>query len=52
VLGNTPTVARKYYVHPALVKLIARRDAPPRAARSRKRLDRSETSVARWLETL
>ena len=52
VLGNTATVARKYYVHPALVKAIAAEDVPPRVARSRKRMDRSETSVARWLETL
>ena len=51
-LGNTVTVARKYYVHPELLRTIAARDPPPRANRSRKRLDVSETSVLRWLESL
>ena len=52
VLGNTATVARKYYVHPALLEAIAAGRAPPRAARARARLDRAETSVLRWLEGL
>jgi len=51
-LGNTVTVARKYYVHPELLKAIARGETPPRAKRSRKHLDISETSVLRWLESL
>ena len=51
-LGNTRTVARKYYVHPALLEAIESGETPPRARRSRKRLDVSETSVARFLETL
>ena len=51
-LGNTLTVARKYYVHPALLEAIAAGETPPRATRRRKRLDVSETSVLRWLESL
>ncbi len=52
VLGNTVAVARKYYVHPALLARIEARDVPARAKRSRKRLDVSETSVLRFLESL
>ena len=51
-LGNTVTVARKYYVHPALLAAIARGETPPRAARSRKNMDIRETSVARFLDSL
>ena len=51
-LGNTVAVARKFYVHPALLDAVAARDVPPRAKRSRKRLDVSETSVLRFLESL
>jgi len=51
-LGNTLTVARKYYVHPDLLKAIDAGETPPRAGRSRKQLDVSESSVLRWLESL
>lgn len=51
-LGNTLTVARKYYVHPALLKAVANGEVPVRAKRSRKQLDVSETSVLRWLESI
>lgn len=51
-LGNTMTVARKYYVHPALLTAIANGKTPPRARRSRKRMDIGETSVARFLDSL
>ena len=52
VLGNTVAVARKFYVHPALLAAIEAGGVPPRAKRSRKRLDVSETSVLRFLEAL
>ena len=50
-LGNTVAVARKFYVHPALLDAVAAGRVPPRAKRSRKRLDVSETSVLRFLES-
>ena len=51
-LGNTVAVARKFYVHPALLDAVAAGETPPRARRARVRLDRSETSVLRFLEAL
>jgi len=51
-LGNTVAVARTFYVHPSLVAAIEAGDVPPRAKRSRKRMDICETSVVRWLQTL
>ena len=51
-LGNTVAVARKFYVHPALVEAVAAGEVPPRARRARARLDVSETSVLRFLESL
>ena len=50
-LGNTVAVARKFYVHPALLEAIAAGEPPPRARRARVRLDVSETSVLRFLES-
>ena len=52
MLGNTLTVARKYYIHPRLLEAIEAGEVPERAKRSRKQMDRAETSVARWLESL
>ena len=49
-LGNTVAVARKFYVHPALLEAIGTGETPPRARRSRVGLDVSETSVLRFLE--
>ncbi len=52
VLGNTLTVARKYYIHPALLVAIEAGETPPPAPRRWQQLDREETSVAKWLQTV
>lgn len=51
-LGNTLAVARRYYIHPALLEVIETGSVPPRSSHARKWLDRDETSTARFLEGL
>ena len=50
-LGNTPAIARKSYVHPAIIDAITDRMAPPSPLpRSRRYLGRNELGLLRFLD--
>jgi DNA topoisomerase-1 len=50
-LGNTPTVCRASYVHPALLESYAAGELPPAAKRRLRGLDRWESALLRFLRT-
>ena len=50
VLGNTPTVARRYYIHPAVTQCIDQHKLPQLSGRPRQGLSMSESAFARLLE--
>ena len=50
VLGNTPAVARQYYVHPIVVEHIDQSKLPKLTGRPRQGLSMSESAFARLLE--
>ncbi|MDC0434785.1 DNA topoisomerase IB [bacterium] len=50
VLGNTPTVARQYYVHPIVVDHIDQGALPKMTGRPRQGLSMPESAFARLLE--
>ncbi|MEO6040668.1 MAG: DNA topoisomerase IB [Croceibacterium sp.] len=53
-LGNTPAMARKSYIHPAVIALVERQQkwrARLRLPRAGKRLDRYERALIKLLET-
>jgi DNA topoisomerase-1 len=50
-LGNTPTVCRASYVHPALLEAYAEGELPPAARRRLQGLDRWESALLRFLRT-
>jgi DNA topoisomerase-1 len=51
-LGNTPTVCRASYVHPALLESYAGGELPPPASRRLQGLDRWESALLRFLRGL
>ena len=48
-LGNTPTVCRASYIHPALLEAYAENELPPAARRRLRGLDRWESALLRFL---
>ena len=48
-LGNTPTVCRASYIHPALLEAYAQSELPPAARRRLRGLDRWESALLRFL---
>ena len=50
VLGNTPAVARQYYIHPKVVDHIEQSELPQLTGRPRQGLSMSESAFARLLE--
>ena len=50
VLGNTPTVARQYYIHPIVLDRIKQDELPRLAGRPRRGLSASESAFARLLD--
>ncbi|HET6171136.1 MAG TPA: hypothetical protein VFD90_00940 [Gaiellales bacterium] len=48
-LGNTPSVCRASYVHPALLEAFSAGDLPPAAKRTLRGLDRWESALLRFL---
>ena len=52
-LGNTPTVARKSYIHPRVVEAIAQKlPCPARKRRSTRRLSSDERGLLQFLESI
>ncbi len=52
-LGNTPAIARKSYVHPAIIEAVQQRDTsrlPPKLPRSRKYLTGAEVALIHFLD--
>jgi DNA topoisomerase-1 len=50
-LGNTPTVCRASYIHPALLEAYAENALPPAATRRLRGLDRWESALLRFLRS-